>query len=65
MLQRAVTLSRYVVFVAIIAALAASVALILYEAAVVRETWRAPQWLASAPEIGFVLAKTSRLFTRS
>jgi uncharacterized membrane protein YqhA len=37
MLQRAVTLSRYVVFVAVIAALAASVALILYEAAVVTE----------------------------
>jgi uncharacterized membrane protein YqhA len=37
MLQRAVTLSRYVVFVAVIAALAASVALILYEAAVVAE----------------------------
>lgn len=35
MLQRAVTLSRYVVFVAVVAALAASVALILYEAAVV------------------------------
>jgi uncharacterized membrane protein YqhA len=37
MLQRAVTLSSYVVFVAVIAALAASVALILYEAAVVAE----------------------------
>ena len=37
MLKRAVTLSRYVVFVAVIAALAASVALILYEAAVVVE----------------------------
>jgi uncharacterized membrane protein YqhA len=37
MLQRAVTLSRYVVFVAVVAALAASVALILYEAAVVAE----------------------------
>ena len=37
MLQRVVTLSRYVVFVAVIAALAASVALILYEAAVVAE----------------------------
>ena len=37
MLQRAVTLGRYVVFVAVIAALAASVALILYEAAVVAE----------------------------
>ena len=37
MLQRAVTLSRYVVFVAVIAALAASVALILYEAGVVAE----------------------------
>lgn len=35
MLQRALTLSRYVVFVAVIAALAASIALILYEAAVV------------------------------
>jgi uncharacterized membrane protein YqhA len=35
MLQRAVTLSRYVVFVAVIAALAASVALFFYEAAVV------------------------------
>jgi uncharacterized membrane protein YqhA len=35
MLQRAVTLSRYVVFVAVIAALAASAALFLYEAAVV------------------------------
>src|SRR5262245_11609211 len=33
MLQRAVTLSRYVVFVAVVAALAASVAPILYEAA--------------------------------
>src|SRR5262245_66393461 len=37
MLQRAVTLSRYVVFVAVVASLAASVALILYEAAVVAE----------------------------
>ncbi len=37
MLQRAVTLSRYVVFVAVVAALAASVALILYEAAVVAD----------------------------
>src|SRR5215470_11382037 len=37
MLQRAVTLSRYVVLVAVIASLAASVALILYEAAVVAE----------------------------
>jgi hypothetical protein len=37
MLQRALTLSRYVVFVAVIAALAASVALIVYEAAVVAE----------------------------
>lgn len=37
MLQRALTLSRYIVFVAVIAALAASVALILYEAAVVAE----------------------------
>jgi uncharacterized membrane protein YqhA len=37
MLRRTVTLSRYVVFVAVIAALAASVALILYEAAVVAE----------------------------
>ena len=35
MVRRAVTLSRYVVFVAVVAALAASVALILYEAAVV------------------------------
>ena len=35
MLRRAVTLSRYVVFVAVVAALAASVALILYEGAVV------------------------------
>jgi uncharacterized membrane protein YqhA len=37
MLQRALTLSRYVVFVAVIAALAASFALILYAAAVVAE----------------------------
>ena len=37
MLQRALTLTRYVVFVAVIAALAASVALILYEAGVVAE----------------------------
>src|SRR5262249_1840087 len=37
MLQRAVTLSRYVVFVAVVAALAASAALILYGAAVVAE----------------------------
>src|SRR5262245_18534875 len=37
MLQRAVTLSRYVVFVAVVAALAGSVALILYEAAVVAD----------------------------
>jgi uncharacterized membrane protein YqhA len=37
MLRRAVTLSRYVVFVAVVAALAASVALILYEAAVVAD----------------------------
>lgn len=37
MLQRILTLSRYAVFVAVIAALAASVALILYEAAVVAE----------------------------
>ena len=37
MLQRAVTLSRYVVFVAVVAALAASAALILYEAAVVAD----------------------------
>src|SRR6516165_1026851 len=37
MLQRAVTLSRYVVFIAVVAALAASVALILYEAAVVAD----------------------------
>jgi hypothetical protein len=37
MVQRAVTLSRYVVFVAVVAALAASVALILYEAAVVAD----------------------------
>ena len=37
MLQRALTLSKYVVFIAVIAALAASVALILYEAAVVAE----------------------------
>ena len=37
MLQRAVTFSRYVVFVAVVAALAASAALILYEAAVVAD----------------------------
>src|SRR5215467_14573597 len=37
MLQRAVTLSRYVVFVAVVAALAGSAALILYEAAVVAD----------------------------
>jgi uncharacterized membrane protein YqhA len=37
MLQRAVTLSRYAVFVAVVAALAGSVALILYEAAVVAD----------------------------
>jgi uncharacterized membrane protein YqhA len=37
MLQRALTLSRYVVFIAVIAALAASIALILYAAAVVAE----------------------------
>ena len=37
MLQRILTSSRYVVFVAVLAALAASVALILYEAAVVAE----------------------------
>ena len=37
MLQRILASSRYVVFVAVIAALAASVALILYEAAVVAE----------------------------
>jgi uncharacterized membrane protein YqhA len=37
MLQRILTSSRYIVFVAVIAALAASVALILYEAAVVAE----------------------------
>lgn len=37
MLRRVVTLSRYVVFVAVVAALAASVALILYEAAVVAD----------------------------
>ena len=37
MLQRAVTLSRYVVFVAVVAALAAAAALILYEAAVVAD----------------------------
>jgi len=37
MLQRVLTSSRYVVFVAVLAALAASVALILYEAAVVAE----------------------------
>ena len=35
MLQRALILSKYVVFFAVVAALAASVALILYEAAVV------------------------------
>lgn len=37
MLQRALGFTRYVVFVAVIAALAASIALILYEAAVVAE----------------------------
>ena len=37
MLQRVVTHSRYVVFVAVVAALVASVALILYGAAVVAE----------------------------
>ena len=37
MLQRALTLSKYVVFIAVITSLAASVALILYEAAVVAE----------------------------
>ena len=37
MLQRILTSSRYVVFVAVLAALAASVALIPYEAAVVAE----------------------------
>jgi uncharacterized membrane protein YqhA len=37
MLQRALSFTRYVVFVAVLAALAASVALILYEAAVVGE----------------------------
>src|SRR5579871_3108221 len=37
MLRRVVTLSRYVVFVAVVAAPAASVALILYEAAVVAD----------------------------
>ncbi len=37
MLQRALSFTRYIVFVAVIAALAASVALILYEAAVVAE----------------------------
>ena len=37
MLRRALSLTRYVVFVAVIAALAASVALILYEAGVVAE----------------------------
>jgi len=37
MLQRTVTLGRYVAFVAVVAALAASVALILYGAAVVAE----------------------------
>lgn len=37
MLQRALSFTRYVVFVAVVAALAASVALILYEAAVVGE----------------------------
>jgi hypothetical protein len=33
MLQRGLTFTRYVVFVAVVAALAASVALILYQAA--------------------------------
>jgi uncharacterized membrane protein YqhA len=37
MLQRALGFTRYVVFIAVIAALAASVALILYEATVVAE----------------------------
>jgi uncharacterized membrane protein YqhA len=37
MLQRGLTFTRYVVFVAVVAALAASVALILYQAAVVAE----------------------------
>jgi uncharacterized membrane protein YqhA len=37
MLQRALGFARYVVFIAVIAALAASVALILYEATVVAE----------------------------
>ena len=37
MLQRALSFTRYVVFVAVLAALAASVALILYQAAVVAE----------------------------
>lgn len=37
MVQRALVLSRYVVFVAVVAALAASVALILYEGIVVGE----------------------------
>ena len=37
MLQRTLGLTRYVVFVAVVAALAASIALILYEAAVVAE----------------------------
>jgi uncharacterized membrane protein YqhA len=37
MLRRALTFSRYVLFVAVIATLGASVALILYEAAVVAE----------------------------
>jgi len=37
MLQRVLTLSRYVVFVAVVAALAGAVALILYEGAVVAE----------------------------
>jgi uncharacterized membrane protein YqhA len=37
MLQRALGFTRYVVFVAVVAALAASIALILYEAAVVAE----------------------------
>ena len=37
MLQRGLTFTRYVAFVAVVAALAASVALILYQAAVVAE----------------------------
>jgi uncharacterized membrane protein YqhA len=49
--QRTLTLSRYVVFVAVIAALAASVALILYEAAVVAEVI-----FAAVKQGGFQLA---------